>query len=53
METSRASGISMMVIAIIIAIIIYLFPALVVWLAWLLVIIMFLGGLLTFLTGGG
>ena len=53
METSRASGLSMMVIAVIIAIIIYLFPALVVWLAWLLVIIMFLGGLLTFLTGQG
>ncbi len=49
METTKASGGSMMVLAIIIAIIILIFPLLVYWLAWFAVILMFLGGLVTFL----
>jgi hypothetical protein len=51
MDAGKTSGGSMMVLAIIIAIIIYIFPFLVYWLAWLLVILLFLGGLIAFLQG--
>ncbi len=49
MENTKASGGSMMALAVIIAIIILIFPFLVYWLAWFAVILMFLGGLFTFL----
>jgi hypothetical protein len=44
-ETAQASGGSMMGLAVIIAIIILIFPVLVYWLAWFAVIILFIGGL--------
>ena len=49
METTQASGGSMMAFAVIIGIFIWIFPGLVLWLAWLLVILTFIGGLVTFM----
>jgi hypothetical protein len=52
METTRTTGLGMIVLAFIIAIIILVFPAFIYIYAWLAVIFMFLGGLVTVLTGG-
>jgi len=49
-ETQQASGGAMIGTAIIIGLILYIFPSLVLWLAWLLVILMFIGGLVTLMT---
>lgn len=49
-ETQQASGGAMILTAIIIGLIIWIFPFLVYWLAWFLVIVMFLGGVATLLT---
>jgi hypothetical protein len=49
METAQTSGGAMMAVAVIIGIIIWIFPGIVYWLAWFLIIVMFLGGLITFL----
>jgi hypothetical protein len=45
-ETQLASGGSMMGLAVIIAIVIIIFPFLVYWLAWFAVVILFIGGLI-------
>ncbi len=45
-ETPLASGGSMMGLAVIIAIVIIIFPFLVYWLAWFAVVILFIGGLI-------
>ena len=45
-ETQLASGGSMMGLAVIIAIVILIFPFLVYWLAWFAVVILFIGGLI-------
>ena len=50
METQQASGGSMMALAIIIAIIILIFPFLVYWLAWFSVLMLFIGGLVAIMT---
>jgi UPF0716 family protein affecting phage T7 exclusion len=52
METTQASGLSMMAFAVIIGIFIWIFPGLVLWLTWLLVILTFIGGLVTFMQRG-
>ena len=44
-ERGLWSGIGMILLAIILAIILVLFPSLIIWLAWLAIIILFLGGL--------
>jgi len=49
-ETQQMSGGAMMATAVVIGLIIWIFPFLVYWLAWFLVIVMFLGGLATILT---
>lgn len=48
-ESKQASGISMMGLAVIIAIVILIFPFLVYWLAWFAVVILFIGGLIAFI----
>jgi hypothetical protein len=48
-ETQLASGGSMMGLAVIIAIVIIIFPFLVYWLAWFAVVILFIGGLIAVL----
>jgi hypothetical protein len=50
METAKASAGSMMGLAIILAIILWLFPLFVIWIAWIAVILMFLGGLAAYIT---
>jgi uncharacterized protein (DUF58 family) len=45
METRRVSGAGMILLAIILAILIYLLPGLLVALAWIGVILLFLGGI--------
>ena len=50
-ETRQASGGGMILLAIILAILLALFPFLVIWLAWLAVIILFLGGIAALFTG--
>ncbi len=49
MEPQKMSGGAMIGVAVIIAIIILVFPALVYWYAWFLVIVMFLGGIFSLL----
>ena len=44
-ETRQASGGGLILLAIILAILLFLLPALVLWLAWIGVIILFIGGL--------
>jgi len=44
-ETRQASGGGMIILAIILAILLALFPFLVIWLAWFAVIILFIGGI--------
>ncbi|MFZ0011096.1 MAG: hypothetical protein WAL97_04210 [Halobacteriota archaeon] len=44
-ERGLLSGIGMILLAIILAIILALFPSLIIWLAWLAIIILFLGGI--------
>jgi len=44
-ETRQASGGGMILLAIILAILLALFPFLVIWLAWFAVIILFIGGI--------
>ncbi|MGZ4934288.1 MAG: hypothetical protein ACXVI0_10985 [Halobacteriota archaeon] len=44
-ETYQASGGGMILLAIILAILILLFPGLVIWFAWLGVILLFIGGI--------
>jgi hypothetical protein len=51
METQKASGGAMIGTAIIIGIIILIFPFLVYWLAWFLVLVMFFGGLVALMQG--
>jgi hypothetical protein len=50
METQKASGGSMIVLAIIIGLIILVFPFLVYWLAWFAVFMLFIGGIVALLT---
>jgi hypothetical protein len=49
-ETRQASGGGMILLAIILAILLALFPFLVIWLAWLAVIILFIGGIAALFT---
>jgi len=49
-ERGLFSGIGMIVLAIILAIILVLFPSLIIWLAWLAIIILFLGGIAAIFT---
>ena len=49
-ETKQLSGGGMILLAIILAIILALIPGLVIWLAWLAIIILFLGGLAALFT---
>jgi hypothetical protein len=44
-EIGLWSGIGMILLAIVLAIILALFPSLIIWLAWLAIIILFLGGI--------
>ncbi|MGZ8889319.1 MAG: hypothetical protein ACXW1D_07235 [Halobacteriota archaeon] len=44
-ETRKASGGGMILLAIILAILLFLLPGLVIWLAWFAVILLFIGGL--------
>jgi len=46
-ETRQASGGGLILLAIILAILLYLLPGLVIWLAWVGVILLFLAGLAT------
>jgi uncharacterized membrane protein len=46
-ERGLLSGIGMILLAVILAIILALFPSLIIWLAWLAIIILFLGGIAT------
>jgi len=50
-ETQKASGGAMIGTAIIIGIIILVFPFLVYWLAWFLVFVMFFGGIVALMQG--
>ena len=50
METQQASGGSMIILAIIIGIVILLFPFLVYWLAWFSVFMLFIGGLVALMS---
>jgi hypothetical protein len=50
METQQASGGAMIGTAIIIGIIILVFPLLVYWLAWFLVFVMLIGGIVALFT---
>jgi uncharacterized membrane protein len=50
-ETQKASGGAMIGTAIIIGIIILVFPFLVYWLAWFLVFVMFFGGIIALMQG--
>ncbi len=49
-ETKQLSGGGMILLAIILAIILALIPSLVIWLAWLAIIILFLGGIAALFT---
>jgi hypothetical protein len=46
-ETRQASGGGLILLAIILAILLFLLPGLVIWLAWIGVILLFIGGLAT------
>ncbi|MGZ4862638.1 MAG: hypothetical protein ACXV2E_07660 [Halobacteriota archaeon] len=50
METKQVSGGGMILLAIILGALIFLLPGLVIWLAWLGVIFLFIGGLLALFT---
>ncbi len=49
-ETVQASAGGMILLAIILAIILALFPGLVIWIAWAAVILLFLGGIAALFT---
>ena len=49
-ETRQASGGGMILLAVILGILLALFPFLVIWLAWLAVIILFIGGIAALFT---
>ena len=49
-ERGLMSGIGMVVVAVILAIILALIPSLIIWIAWLAVIILFLGGIAAIFT---
>ncbi len=49
-ETRQASGGGMILLAIILAILLALFPALVIWLAWFAVFLLFIGGIAAYFT---
>ena len=49
-ERGLLTGIGMILLAIILAIILVLLPSLVIWLAWLAIIILFLGGIAALFT---
>ncbi|MFZ0926011.1 MAG: hypothetical protein WCE82_10700 [Halobacteriota archaeon] len=49
-ERRQLSGGGMILLAVILAIILALFPFLVIWLAWLAIIILFLGGIAALFT---
>lgn len=50
METKQMSGGGMIVLAIILGALIFLLPGLVIWLAWLGVIFLFIGGIAALFT---
>jgi hypothetical protein len=50
METKQVSAGGMILLAIILAIVLTLLPGLVLWIAWLAVIILFLGGIAALFT---
>lgn len=50
MTTQQMSGGTMIALAIIIAILILVFPLLVYWLAWLSVLFLFIGGIIALIT---
>ncbi|MGZ4906885.1 MAG: hypothetical protein ACXVI3_06250 [Halobacteriota archaeon] len=49
-ETRQASGGGMILLAIILAILLTLLPGLVIWFAWIAVILLFIGGLAALFT---